>query len=74
MSRITHAGTTEQGGLELHTRLVAGTNRLLGQLRSEIGAPVRCAVDIVAVGNTAMHHSLANLPLRNWARRRTCLR
>lgn len=64
MSRIAYAGANQAGAGELHERLVEGINRLLSDLRAEIGAPAEHIVDAVAVGNTAMHHSFANLPLR----------
>jgi uncharacterized 2Fe-2S/4Fe-4S cluster protein (DUF4445 family) len=64
MSRIAYAGTVEGGETELHVRLVEGVNRLLAQLLDKVGATTARVVDAVAVGNTAMHHSLANFPLR----------
>jgi uncharacterized 2Fe-2S/4Fe-4S cluster protein (DUF4445 family) len=64
MSRIAYADADESGARDLHTRLVNGINQLLGGLRGEIGAPASQLVDAVAVGNTAMHHTLVNLPLR----------
>ena len=63
MSRITYAGTHEGGAQELHVRLVEGINKLLADLRAQLGAPLGQLVDAVAVGNTAMHHSFVNLPL-----------
>lgn len=64
MSRIAYADADESGARDLHARLVDGINQLLGELRGQIGAASWQLVDAVAVGNTAMHHALVNLPLR----------
>lgn len=64
MSRIAYAGSNERGAEHLHSILLDGINGLLSDLRGQTGAHVWQVVDAVAVGNTAMHHSFANLPLR----------
>jgi uncharacterized 2Fe-2S/4Fe-4S cluster protein (DUF4445 family) len=64
MSRIAYTLASERGTEDLHARLLDGINRLLCELRGEIGARSWQLVDAVAVGNTAMHHSFARLPLR----------
>ncbi len=68
MSRIAYADASEPGARDLHTRLLDGVNRLLGELRDQVGAPAGQLVDAVAVGNTAMHHLLVGLPLRQLGR------
>lgn len=62
MSRISRA--MAGGARELQLRVADGVNRLLGQLRDEVGASPEQLVEAVAVGNTAMHHLLAGLPVR----------
>lgn len=68
MSRIAYADTSEPGARDLHARLLDGVNRLLGELRDQASATAAQLVDAVAVGNTAMHHMLAGLPLRQLGR------
>ena len=68
MSRIAYADANRSGAGDLHARLLDGINGLLGDLRTQIGAPAWQVVDAVAVGNTAMHHLLVGLPLRQLGR------
>lgn len=68
MSRIAYADANPSGAGDLHARLLDGINGLLGELRDQIRAPAWQVVDAVAVGNTAMHHLLVNLPLRQLGR------
>lgn len=68
MSRIAYADANPSGAGDLHARLLDGINGLLGDLRAQIGAPAWQVVDAVAVGNTAMHHLLVGLPLRQLGR------
>ncbi len=68
MSRIAYADAHEPGARDLHARLLDGINGLLGKLRGQIGAAAGQVVDAAAVGNTAMHHLLAGLPLRQLGR------
>jgi len=68
MSRIAYADASEPGAHDLHTRLLDGVNGLLGELGNQVGAPSAQLVEAVAVGNTAMHHMLVGLPLRQLGR------
>jgi uncharacterized 2Fe-2S/4Fe-4S cluster protein (DUF4445 family) len=68
MSRIAHADASEPGARDLHARLLDGVNGLLGELCDQAGASAAQLVDAVAVGNTAMHHMLVGLPLRQLGR------
>ena len=68
MSRIAYADANLSGAGDLHARLLDGINGLLGDLRAQIGAPAWQVVDAVAVGNTAMHHLLVGLPVRQLGR------
>lgn len=63
MSRIAYAGANPDGARVLHERLADGINGLLAELRDQVCASSWQVVDGVAVGNTAMHHLLANLPV-----------
>lgn len=58
LSRITYA--MKNGGQRLTGTLVEGLNKVVGRLCAE---PERI-VDAVVVGNTAMHHFLVGLPVR----------
>jgi uncharacterized 2Fe-2S/4Fe-4S cluster protein (DUF4445 family) len=68
MSRIAYADAGEPGARDLRSRLLDGVNRLLGELREQAGASAARLVDAVAVGNTAMHHMLVGLPVRQLGR------
>jgi uncharacterized 2Fe-2S/4Fe-4S cluster protein (DUF4445 family) len=68
MSRIAYADASEAGARDLHARLLDGVNRLLAELGDQAGASSAQLVEAVAVGNTAMHHMLAGLPLRQLGR------
>lgn len=68
MSRIAYADVNTHGAQELHERLTGGINGLLSELRDQAGAPSWQVVDGVAVGNTAMHHLLVNLPVSQLGR------
>ena len=68
MSRIAYGDAHERGACGLHEQLADGINRLLAELRDRIRASSWQLVDAVAVGNTAMHHLLVNLPVRQLGR------
>jgi uncharacterized 2Fe-2S/4Fe-4S cluster protein (DUF4445 family) len=68
MSRIAYADAHEHGAQGLHERLADGINALVAELREQIRASSWQVVDAVAVGNTAMHHLLVNLPVRQLGR------
>jgi len=64
VSRITHANTADGAAEMLHERLVGELNRMVGELCDQTGARRGQIVDAVVVGNTAMHHFVAGLPVR----------
>ncbi len=64
VTRITYANTAEGAAELLHHRLVEELNRMVGELCSQTGAQRGQIVDAVVVGNTAMHHFVADLPVR----------
>lgn len=64
ISRIAYALQHAEGGQVLQATLVEALNALVGDLCAQ-AAVDRCqVVEAVAVGNTAMHHLLAGLPVK----------
>ena len=63
VSRIAFANRGEENRRTLQTRLVETINAALLGLRQESGLAQDQVVDVVAVGNTAMHHLFAGLPV-----------
>ena len=64
VTRITYANTAVGAAQLLHERLVDELNRMVGELCTRAGAHRGQIVDAVVVGNTAMHHFVAGLPVR----------
>ena len=64
LSRISYANQHVRGRYTLHDRLMSTLNKLTADLCAQIGANYEQIVDAVLVGNTAMHHLAANLPVR----------
>jgi uncharacterized 2Fe-2S/4Fe-4S cluster protein (DUF4445 family) len=64
VTRIAHANTADGAAELLHGRLVEELNRMVGELCEQTGAHRGQIVDAVVVGNTAMHHFVADLPVR----------
>ncbi len=64
VSRIAYANMDEENRLVLQQRLVGALNTLLERLCEQVGTAVTSVVDIVVVGNTAMHHLFAGLCVR----------
>jgi uncharacterized 2Fe-2S/4Fe-4S cluster protein (DUF4445 family) len=64
VTRITYANTAGDAAELLHERLVEELNRMVGELCEQTGAHRDQIVDAVVVGNTAMHHLVASLPVR----------
>ena len=63
ISRIGYCAEHADGRIVLQARLMETLNTLATQLCHEAGATQRQIVDAVAVGNTAMHHLFAGLPV-----------
>ncbi len=63
VSRIAYANTHSDGRQVLQQRLIAGLNDLIGKLCSGAGIDRDQVVDAVVVGNTAIHHLFAGLPV-----------
>lgn len=64
VSRIAYANEHEHGRHTLQHRLVQTLNTLAEELCRQINADRRQIVAAVMVGNTAMHHLLCGLPVR----------
>lgn len=63
VSRIAYAGSEPGGAKQLQAVLMDALNGLLGQTCAEAHAPPERVQDAVLVGNTAMHHLAAGLPV-----------
>jgi uncharacterized 2Fe-2S/4Fe-4S cluster protein (DUF4445 family) len=64
VSRIAYANEHAEGGQILQRKLAEALNQLAEGLCAEAGADRRQIVEAVVVGNTAMHHLFAGLPVR----------
>jgi uncharacterized 2Fe-2S/4Fe-4S cluster protein (DUF4445 family) len=63
MARLTLAIHDPAGASRLQTVIIEGLNRLLREVCDQAHASTRNVVEVVAVGNTAMHHLLLGLPV-----------
>jgi uncharacterized 2Fe-2S/4Fe-4S cluster protein (DUF4445 family) len=63
MARLTLAVRDPAGAARLQAVMVEGLNGLLREVCTQAGVPTDRVVDLVAVGNTAMHHLLLGLPV-----------
>ena len=63
ISRIAYANQNPNGRANLQHKLIESLNKLVGELCATIGAAREAVVEAVIVGNTAMHHLLAGLPV-----------
>jgi uncharacterized 2Fe-2S/4Fe-4S cluster protein (DUF4445 family) len=64
VSRILYINTRQNGGNILQDRIVDEINGLMQSMVEQVGLTTECIVDVVVVGNTAMHHIFAGLPVR----------
>ena len=64
VSRIAYANEHIDGRNVLQARLIESLNDLIGQLCQEAGVTREQIVEAVVVGNTAIHHFFAGLPVR----------
>jgi len=67
ISRISYAMKSPGKGVRLQKLVVKAINQLAIDLCAEAGAEAEEIVEAVAVGNTAMHHLLVGLPVRQLA-------
>jgi len=63
MSRIAYANEGEWREAELSHAVVEALNKLLAELCAEVRRSPRDVLEMVVVGNTAMHHLLLRLPV-----------
>jgi uncharacterized 2Fe-2S/4Fe-4S cluster protein (DUF4445 family) len=64
ISRISYANQSTGNELEMHTLLVQAVNKAILKCCEETSINPTQIVDAVVVGNTAMHHFFAGLPVR----------
>jgi uncharacterized 2Fe-2S/4Fe-4S cluster protein (DUF4445 family) len=64
ISRIAYTDRNPAGGRILREKLVDRLNHLIGQMCAEAGVSRDRILDVVAVGNTVMHHLFAGLAVR----------
>lgn len=64
ISRITRVVDSPTEGVHLKELAIESLNQFTGDLCSEVGAKTEEIVDAVLVGNTAMHHLLLRLPVK----------
>ncbi|MEM5773383.1 MAG: ASKHA domain-containing protein [Anaerolineaceae bacterium] len=63
VSRIAYANRSDKHRLQLQTRLIEAVNQAAAGLCGQAGLSTENIVDAVLVGNTAMHHFAAGLPV-----------
>ena len=64
VARIAYANQSEADRLALQRRVVETLNTSIAELCQSVGVDPSQVVDLVVVGNTAMHHLFAGLPVR----------
>jgi uncharacterized 2Fe-2S/4Fe-4S cluster protein (DUF4445 family) len=67
ISRLTYAMTSRDGRDKMQAVVLEALNQLIADMCAEIGATPREILEAVIVGNTAMHHLLLGLPVRQLA-------
>ena len=64
ISRIAYTNENADGRETLQRRVVAALNEMIVEMCAEVDVSPQQIVEAVIVGNTAMHHLLAGLPVR----------
>ncbi len=67
ITRVAHAMESQQGTEQLHKSASTALNQLAIELCTTIGAKPEEIVEVVIVGNTAMHHLFLGLPVKQLA-------
>jgi len=67
ISRLTYAMESSAKAVKLQKEVVEALNRLTANLCSKANVKLEEVVEAVIVGNTAMHHLLLNLPVKQLA-------
>ncbi|MBI4317085.1 MAG: DUF4445 domain-containing protein [Chloroflexi bacterium] len=65
MSRITYAMSETDGLAKMHTAIVEGLNTLARRAAEQAGHGPEDILEVVVVGNTAMHHIFLNIEPKN---------
>jgi uncharacterized 2Fe-2S/4Fe-4S cluster protein (DUF4445 family) len=61
MSRVSYAMMHDDGTERMHTVMIEGINGLIADMCEQAGITTDDVVEVVAVGNTTMHHILLNI-------------
>ena len=64
ISRIVASSRSPEGAARLQSLLVEALNQLAGELCAETGLNVENIVEVVVVGNTAIHHLFLRFPVK----------
>ncbi len=64
ISRIAYTNRNPAGGRALREKLAERLNQLIGETCAQVGASRDRILEVVAVGNTVMHHLFAGLSVR----------
>ena len=67
ISRIAYAGQEARGRVLLQTRVVEAMNEMLAELCRQANITTGQVIQAMVVGNTAMHHFIAGLPVNQLA-------
>jgi len=67
ISRIAYSNENEGGRETLQGKVVAALNGMIAEMCGDVDVSSQQIVEAVIVGNTAMHHLLAGLPVRQLA-------
>ena len=67
VSRISHVIDSPAGGTRMHKLAVGALGKLATELCNMVDAKLKEIVEVVIVGNTAMHHLLLGLPVEQLA-------
>jgi uncharacterized 2Fe-2S/4Fe-4S cluster protein (DUF4445 family) len=68
MSRLTYALISPSNHQQLQTSVLGGVSKLIKQIISAIEYSLDDIYEIIAVGNSAMHHLFLNLPINGLSR------
>ena len=67
MSRIAFTSKSADGGQRLQKVILDGVNSLISKLSESTGVPKEDILEVMVVGNTAMHHIFFGIPARHLA-------
>ncbi len=67
MSRITYSTREPDGDAKLQRVILDGVNSLISKLSESTGIPKESVLEVMVVGNTAMHHLFFGIPARHLA-------